>query len=143
MRVSRDSFAALLATVAVVVVVALGFRQTRGPSTQRLLRTHAKRVQNLNQLANQINNHYRRNGNQLPVSLTNFQKKQFADSVTGKVPEYAATTSNSYTLCTTFSANSPQEERSGDFLFWTHSVGHKCFEINAAEQVPQAPYFYY
>lgn len=143
MRLGRDSFAALLATIVVVIVVALGFRQTRGPNTQRLLRTDAKRAQNLSQLANQVNNHYRQNGNQLPVALTDFQNKQFADPITGKPPEYKATSSNSYTLCTTFSANSPQDERSGDFLFWTHSAGHQCFEFNAAENVPPAPFFYH
>jgi hypothetical protein len=143
MRLSRDSFAGILATTAVVIVLILGFWKTRGPSTQRLIRTDAKRVQNLNQLANQINNHYRQNNNQVPAALNDFQEKQFADPVTGKAPEYSATSSSSYTLCAMFSADSPKEERNGNFLFWTHSAGHKCFEFNAAEPVPQAPFFYY
>jgi hypothetical protein len=66
-----------------------------------------------------------------------------ADPVTTKPLEYTAKPSSAYTLCTTFATDSPKEERNGNFDFWIHRAGTKCFQFDAAEPVPQAPYFYY
>jgi hypothetical protein len=143
MRTSRDSLAAILATAAFVLVVILGFWKTRGPSAQRLIRTDERRIQNMSQLANEINNLYRQHDKQLPVGLSDAQKRHYTDPVTGKPLEYTPRPPSDYTLCTSFSAGSPKDEPNGTFGFWTHPSGPKCFEFNATEQVPQAPYFYY
>lgn len=143
MRVSRDTIAAILASAAVVVVVTLGFWKTHGPSAQRLVRTDEKRIQNLNRLANEINSQYRVHDKHLPEGLSDAEKKQFADPVTGKPPEYSSKPLNHYTLCTTFATESPKEELNEQFVFWIHPAGPKCFEFDAAEQVPQVQYFYY
>jgi len=143
MRVDRNSIAAILATAAFVIVVSLGFWKTRGPSAQRLVRADEKRVQNLSQLANEINNYYHQHDKQLPEKLSDAQKTKFADPVTGQPLEYSAKPSKDYTLCTTFATDSPKEEGTGNFDFWIHAAGSKCFEFHAGEQIPQAPYFYY
>lgn len=143
MRVNRDSIAAILASAAFVLVVFLGFWKTRGPGAQRLVRTDEKRIQNISQLANEINKQYEQHNKQLPEGLSDFQKKTYADPVTRKPPDYSPKPLSSYTLCITFATNSEKEEPTGAFAFWVHSVGPKCFEFDAATQVPPAPYFYY
>ena len=143
MRVNRDSIAAILAIAAFVIVVSLGFWKTHGPSAQRLIRADEKRVQNLSQLANEINNQCNQHDKQLPERLSDAQKTKYADPVTGKPLEYATKPPSSYMLCTTFATGSPKEELKGTFDFWTHPAGSKCFESPAGDPVPQAPYFFY
>jgi hypothetical protein len=142
MPVKRDSLAAVLATAAVILVVVLGFWKLHGPKTQRLVRADEKRLQNLSQLANQINNQYQRS-KQLPTALSDHQKRQFADPLSAQPLQYSPAPPDRYQLCTTFATESPRPERTGDFVFWTHSSGAKCFEFDATEPVPPAPYFYY
>lgn len=143
MRFNRDTLAALVATAAVVLVIALGFWKTRGPSTQRLVRADEKRLQNLSQLANEINNYYKQHDKQLPAVLNDSQNKRFADPFSGKPPEYFAKSLSGYALCTNFVISSSKDELGANFSFWTHPTGHKCFDFDANEQVPTAPYFYY
>ena len=143
MRVNRDSIAAILATAAVAIVIILGFWKTHGPSTQRLLRADEKRVQNLHQLAEEINYQFKQHEKQLPEKLNDTQITKYADPVTGKPPVYTAKPPGNFALCSTFAAASSKEEGNGNFDFWTHAAGSKCFEFTAGEQVPQAPYFYY
>jgi hypothetical protein len=143
MRSNRDSTAALLATAAFVLVVVLGFWKTRGPSAQRLVRTDEKRIQNMSQLANEINELYRQHDKQLPEKLSDLQRTKYADPVTGKPLEYSSEPPTNYRLCTEFATDSSKEEFNGTFVFWNHPKGPKCFEFHATEQVPQAPYFHY
>jgi len=144
MRLSRDSIAAIVATAAFLLVVSLGFWRTRGPSSQRLFRADEKRVQNLYQLANEINRQYKERNQQLPEGLSDLQKTRFADPITRKPPVYSPKPPSSYTLCATFAVNSPKNDSNETFVFWTHPAGAKCFEFDAKGQmVPQAPYSYY
>jgi len=143
MRVNRDSLAVILATAAVLTVVSLGFWKTHGPNAQRLIRGDEKRIQNLSQLANEINAQYRQPGSLLPHELSDIQKARYADPVTRQPLEYSTKTPSQYTLCSVFSTSSTKEEKTGMYAFWGHPSGHKCFEFNAPEQVPQAPYLYY
>jgi hypothetical protein len=143
MRANRDTLAAILAAAAVILVVVLGFWKVHGPSAQRLVRADERRLQNLSQLANEINAAYRQHDKQLPAELTELQKKRFADPITGKPPQYSAKSASVYSLCATFTVEGPKEDYSGNVSFWSHPAGTKCFELDAAEQVPPAPYFYY
>jgi len=143
MRINRDRAAAIIATAAVTLVVVLGFWNVHGPSTQRLVRADEKQLQNLTTLANEINNTYRQHDKQLPTELTKLQKKRFADPITKQPPLYAPKSASVYSLCATFNAQGPKEDGSGNFAFWTHPAGSKCFDFDATEQVPQAPYYYF
>lgn len=143
MRTNRDTVAAILATAAVILVVVLGFWKVHGPSAQRLVRADEKRVQNLNQLAIEINNTYSLRGKQLPAVLTELQKRRFADPITKQPPLYTAKSGSFYALCATFTASGPEEDYAANFAFWNHPAGNKCFDLDATEQVPPAPYNYY
>lgn len=143
MRTNRDTVGATLATAAVILVVVLGFWKVHGPSAQRLIRADEKRLQNLSQLANEINNTYRQRGKQLPAELTELQKRRFADPMTKQPPLYTAKSGSFYSLCATFTAAGPKEDYAAGFAFWNHPAGNKCFDLDAAEQVPPAPYNYY
>jgi hypothetical protein len=143
MRVNRDSLAAILATAAFLIVVSLGFWKTHGPSTQRLVRADEKRIQNVSQLANEIDNDYRHHDKQLPERLSDSQNTKYADPFTAKPPEYTAKPPSGFSLCTTFATASPKEELKGNLEIWIHPAGPKCFEFKVGEPVPPAPYFYY
>ena len=143
MRANRDAVAALLATAAFVVVVSLGFWKTRGPSTQRLVRWDEKRVHNLSQLAGEIIQDYRTHDMQLPTALSSVQKGRYLDPATGRPPDYRVEPPSHFFLCTTFATEGPRESPSGNYLFWAHSGGRKCFEFDATEPVPPAPFPYY
>jgi hypothetical protein len=141
MRLSRDSLAALLAFVAFVVVTVLGIYKMHGPGTQRLLRADGRRVQNLRQLADEINGQFRV-GKQLPSALSDEQKSKSKDPVSGQVPDYLLKSSTRYALCATFALASPAEESNSSPGFWMHPPGQKCFEFEASANVPPAPYDY-
>lgn len=143
MRLSRDSLAMILATAAVVLVVALGFWKTRGPSTQRLIRADEKRIQSLSQLANEINAQYKSHDKQLPDSLSDMQRTKYVDPITAQPFVYNPKPPNRYSLCATFAASGPKDDRNRDFSFWSHPAGLKCFEFSTDDAIPQAPHFYY
>jgi hypothetical protein len=145
MRINRDTLAVFLSTLAVVVVVSLGFWKTRGPSTQRLIRADEKRISSLVQLANEINEHYKSHDKQLPDSLSDSQKAKYVDPFTGQPVVYNPKPPNRYSLCATFSSSGPKDDRNRDFAFWSHPAGSKCFEFSAQEPTPAAPavYLYY
>lgn len=143
MRLNRDAVAVILATAAVVLVVCLGFWKTRGPSTQRLVRADEKRLQSLNRLANEIDQHYKSHEKQLPDSLSDMQKARYVDPISAQPFAYNPKPPNRYSLCATFSAPGPKDDRDHDFTFWAHPAGLKCFEFSADEPTPQVPYLYY
>ena len=143
MRFSRDSVAAMVATVVFLGVVILGFWKTRGPSTQRLIRGDERRLRNIHQLASEINSQYSTHGKELPTELTQFQKTQYKDPVSGKPLEYYAKPPAAFTICTVLDTGSPKEEAEGSFGFWTHTAGHQCYDFETGSQVPQIPYNYY
>jgi hypothetical protein len=144
MRLTRDSLAAILATTAFAVVVVLGFYKTRGPSTQRLLRYDQKRIGNISALANEIHTQFHVSEKHPPAELTEVQKKKYQDPATNQPLEYSAKPPTQFTICTAFALPTQNdEEQKVEFAFWTHSAGHKCFEFDAAGQIPQAPYNYY
>jgi len=140
MRFSRDSVAAMVATVVFLGVVILGFWKTRGPSTQRLIRGDERRLRNIYQLATQINSQYSSHGKELPAELNASQKTQYKDPVSGKPLEYYPRPPSGYTICAAFDTRGPKDEAEGAFAFWTHTAGRKCYEFEVGSQVPQIPY---
>jgi len=143
MKLTRDTLAALLAMGAIFIVVGLGFWKTRGPGSQRLIRADEKRIQSIGQLANQINMLYGQHDKQLPSALTEEQRRASKDPLTKRPLEYAAGTGAKFSLCTEFSAPSPEDYKDAPYDFWQHPAGHKCFEFQAGGTIPQVPYFYY
>jgi hypothetical protein len=144
MRLTRDSVALILASIAVFAVVVLGFYATRGPSTQRLLRSDRKRVAMINQLAGEIRMQFTNAHLQLPASLTDVQKMKYKDSLTGQPLEYSVISPTRYSICVTFARPTQGDEQQKlEFAFWTHPAGHKCFEFDTNAPAPPIPYTYY
>jgi hypothetical protein len=143
MKLTRDTAAALMAMVAICIVVGLGFWKTRGPGSQRLIRADEKRIQSIGQLAGQINYYYGQHNQQLPATLSEEQKQASKDPVTARTLEYKAGAGSKFTLCTDFSAPSPEDYKDIPYKFWEHPQGHKCFEFEAGGQIPQVPYLYF
>jgi len=69
---SRDLWAAIAATVAVVVVAILGFRVLGSPASQRLVQADLRTVHALGELAQQINASGRREADRLPPTSKSF-----------------------------------------------------------------------
>lgn len=78
-----------------------------------------------------------------PSKLTEFQTTRYRDPVSGKPLEYSAKPPAGYTTCTIFDTGSPKEDADDAFAFWTHNAGHKCYDFEAGQVVPQVPYNYY
>jgi hypothetical protein len=139
----RDVAAAILASLAVLVVAVFGFYKTRGPMTQRLLHADRKRVSMINQLANEIRVKVTDEKLPLPPSLTEVQKTKYKDPETGQPPEYSLTSPTRYSICTTFVLPTPDaEQQKLDYAFWTHPDGHKCFDFDTHTPIPAFPYSY-
>lgn len=143
MKLTRDTAAALVAGAAICIVVGLGFWKTRGPGSQRMVRADEKRIQAIGQLANQINNYYGQHNQQLPASLSEDQKQGLKDPLSRRPLDYTAGVGSKFTLCSDFSAPSPEDYKDPPFDFWQHPAGRKCFEFHAGGTIPQVPYFYY
>jgi Domain of unknown function (DUF5671) len=140
---SRDFPAALLASVAFLAIVVVGFYKTRGPMTQRLLHADRKRVSMINQLANEIRVQFTDEKLPLPPSLTEVQKAKYKDPETGQPPEYSVTSPTRYSICTTFVLPTPGDEQQKlEYAFWTHPDGHKCFDFDTHAPIAPFPYTY-
>ena len=139
---SRDGWAAIAATVAVVVVVILGFRVLGGPANQRLVQADLRTVRTLSELARQINQRWTTGGKTLPENLDKFQTTVKQDPVSGKAFVYHAKSSEEYELCATFATDNRDAHATATTDRWLHPKGEYCFQFQASEQVPFVPYNY-
>ena len=139
---SRDTWAAVGATVLVIVVVILGFRVLGGPANQRLVQADLRKVNTLSQLAQQINQKWTTGGKTLPSNLDKFPSSLKQDPVGGKAFVYHAKSNDEYELCATFATDDRDAGINTAADHWIHPKGDFCFQFQASEQVPWAPYNY-
>jgi hypothetical protein len=139
---SRDAWAAIAATVAVAVVVILGFRVLGGPANQRLVQADQRRLNSLCQLAQQINQKWTTGGKTLPANLENLPTAVKQDPVSGKPFIYHPKSSEEYELCATFATDNRDARATAATDRWLHSKGEYCVQFQASEQVPFVPYNY-
>src|ERR1700688_964623 len=99
---SRDARAALVASIAVIAVVALGFAVLGSPGTQRLVRSDERTVRSLAELAQKIQNHWKASHSELPANLDRFLEKEKQDPLTHKPFAYHPKSTTAYELCATF-----------------------------------------
>ena len=116
------------AVVAAAVVAGLYLGGT--PGEQRLFRSDARRVADLQSLSSAIDRRWE-NFEQLPGSLEELVdgvmlKRMPLDPEAGTPYVYEVTTDNSYRLCATFS-RATVNPLPGDF--WVHEPGYRCFEF--------------
>ena len=139
---SRDARAALLASIAVIAVVVLGFAVLGGPGTQRLVRSDERTVRSLAELAQNIQNKWRASDSELPANLDTFSEKEKQDPLSHKPFVYRPKSKTAYELCATFLTDNQHQAPGEPDDSWRHPKGDYCFSLDAAQPVPQAPYYF-
>lgn len=142
---NRNLWAAGAATVVVIAVVILGFHALGGPRTQRLVQSDLRTVRTLAELAQQINSKWAASNRTLPANLERFPKSLTQDPVNHEEISYRPKSNDQYELCATFGSDSrglQTPDVNGASNFWSHPKGEYCFQFDATQQVPQAPYYY-
>jgi hypothetical protein len=138
---NRNVWAAIAASLIVLAVVILGFKVLGGPRTQRMVQSDLTRVYALAKLAQQIN--IRGAGTKaLPMNLDTFPSSVKQDQVNGESFRYRAKSSREYELCATFATNNREDPNVDTSDPWIHPKGDYCFQFNASQPVPAAPYDY-
>jgi hypothetical protein len=138
---SRDARAAIVAAMAIVVVIVLGFRVLGGPGTQRLVRSDERTVRSLAELAQKIQQKWRTDS-RIPATLDSFSEKEKQNPLTHKPFVYHPRSNTAYELCATFATDNRQQEPGEAEDAWRHPKGDFCFPLDATQSVPQAPYYY-
>lgn len=139
---SRDGWAAVAATVAVVVVVILGFRVLGSPANQRQVQADLRRVQTLADLAQQINQRWSSGSRPLPGDLESFPKAVKEDPVNGQPFVYHARSNEEYELCADFATDNRDAPTANTADPWIHPRGEYCFQFYASRQIPAIEYRY-
>jgi len=136
---SRDARAAVVAFIAVITVLVLGFRALGGPGTQRLVRSDERTVQALVELAQNIQVKRTSAGQTLPANLDTFSDKDKQDPLTHKPFVYRIKSKNTYELCAIFRTDNRKPQPGEPELLWRHPSGDFCFQLDATQSVPQTP----
>lgn len=139
---SRDAWAAIAATIAVVVVGILGFRVLGGPANQRLVQADLQKVRTIAELARQINTRWMTGGKALPANLDHFPAAAKQDPVSGVAFAYHPKSTEEYELCATFATDSRDVPKANTADPWIHPKGDHCFQFEASQAVPFVPYSY-
>jgi hypothetical protein len=139
---SRDSWALLAATIAVVAVAVLGFWSLGTPRHERQVHQDVRTTQALNTLAEQIRDSWNRSKNVLPPNLERFPDRITRDPMTEEAFIYHPKTGSQYELCARFLTDDRNTAAQSQAAFWLHPSGPYCFQLDAAISVPPPPYFY-
>jgi hypothetical protein len=133
---SRNTWAAIAAALAVVAVVTLGFWNLGTPVRERQVHQDVRTVQKLQLLAQSINRSWDSSNKALPSGLERFSTSATQDPTTHAPFIYRPKTSSQYELCATFLTDN-RNERQSETPFWLHSKGTYCFQFDAS--MPLAP----
>ncbi len=139
---NRNVWAVIAATIAVAVVVVLGFRALGSPAAQRMVQADLRAVRTLAELAQEINQTWNGLGKVLPSSLESFPDSKKHDPTTHKAFSFRPKPGSVYDLCATFATDSRDLEPQNTNASWAHPRGDYCFQLDASQPVPQAPYYY-
>jgi hypothetical protein len=143
---SRDRMFALAAMVLVAATLAIGFVETGSPAEQRARQGDRQRIDDLRQLAYEINAFYFRKPDgqrTIPSTLAELQAQASGrslplnDPLTNKAYRYEAKSGSEYRLCADFERASiePRAGRGANRTrFWKHPQGPHCFDLNALVQ---------
>jgi hypothetical protein len=139
MRMSKDAWLAIAATIVVAAALVLGFLQLGGPRTQRLIQADQKRVNALKTLAWEASSRWKGSNHVLPPRLDAFARTNTKDPITGAPYEYRVIGGSQYELCATFARADKSGAADGN-PSWDHPQGYYCFQLDAAR--PAQPAFY-
>ncbi|MGA2421464.1 MAG: hypothetical protein ABSG69_15415 [Candidatus Acidiferrum sp.] len=139
---NRNVLGAILATAAVLAVLILGFRDWGSPTTQRMKQADLRKVQALQQIAQEIWVKWNSKDQTLPGDWNALETRGKKDPVSGKPFGYHAKSGSRYELCATFLTDQHRAVLPGNVdEFWEHPQGDYCFQLDATQAVPQAPYY--
>jgi hypothetical protein len=131
----RRAFPYVIGT-AVVAAIVTGLILIGSPTEERKRRLDEVRARDLAQLANVVDQYWKREG-KLPASLMALATlpgaafRSAADPLTSQAYSYRVVEASRYELCATFETADAGEY--GD-RFWAHGEGYKCFELDAQKQ---------
>ncbi len=135
---NRNALATVLATIAVIVVVVLGFVALGGPNKQRLRRADLMKVQGIAKLAEQIQQTWRSSSEALPASLDKFPEAVKKDAATNTAFLYRPKGGSQYEICTFFNTDNRDDPNANTADPWLHPNGDYCFQLDAARPIPQS-----
>ena len=139
---NRDTWAAIVATIAVIAVVAVGWHFLGGPGTQRQVQSDLRVVHTIGELATRINLEWMSSSKQLPVDLVKLPDAVKQNPITHTDFTYHRKSDSTYELCATFATDSRNLPTQNGSDFWAHPKGDYCFQLDASQQPPPIPYFY-
>jgi hypothetical protein len=139
---SRDTWAAIVATIVVVGVVGVGWHVLGGPGTQRKVQADLRVVHTLGELAQQIDLRWGSSDKVLPPDLENYPDSQKQNPITHSAITYRRKSDSKYELCTIFTTDSRNLPTQNGSDFWAHPKGDYCFQLDASQPVPVIPYYY-
>lgn len=117
------------------------------PASQRLVQSDLRVVQSLANLAQQIQFRWQNSERVLPTTLDTIPNSAKQNPVTKEAFTYRPKSGSTYELCATFATDDLDTQiqntsNSFDPSRWAHPKGEHCFQLDASQQVPQAPYVY-
>ena len=136
---------AIAVTVLVMVVVVAGLIAGGNPSVVRQKKGDRQRVEDLQSISTNVRSYYTRE-KKLPASLEELQRDALVfrlsirDARSGKLYEYRVLDEQSYELCAEFERDTTQEQerpRSSyqePSVFWKHSEGRHCYQLEIKEK---------
>jgi hypothetical protein len=121
---------AVVASVAVVLIVVLGFIGLGAPNRQRAMRADLQRVTGLYQLSTAIQNYWAGHESTLPTGLDQLPMRP-SDPITHQPYVYRALAGSNYELCADFAGSGGDGQGSAGDNERTHPAGMHCFKLDA------------
>jgi len=139
---NRDTWAAIVATIAVIAVVSVGWHFLGGPGTQRQVQSDLRIVSALYELAHEIYLRSENSNKVLPADLEKLPDSVKLNPITHAAITYRRKSDSTFELCATFATDSRNLPNQNGNDFWAHPKGDYCFQLDATQQPPPVPYFY-
>jgi len=135
-----DRVAAMVTSIAVLIVVIAAFQLLGSPTDQRLQRLDERRVADLQRLAHAVDS-YHAQRDALPEDLEALVdgrrlSRLPTDPSSDEPYRYEPLADHRYRLCATFARPSETESPAA---FWQHDAGISCFEFAATEDPALRP----
>jgi len=127
---------AIAASVLMVATITTAIVATGTPAERRMVKLDERRIADLKELEDAINEHYDRH-TQLPASIAVLSSKpgtslSVADPDSGTAYGYEPLAERRYRLCAVFTTDTSVTATERESR-WYHGTGRQCFELKAAE----------
>ncbi|HVM90892.1 MAG TPA: hypothetical protein VMU11_03280 [Verrucomicrobiae bacterium] len=147
MKTHPLGFKVFVGAVIVIVLATLiaGLWISGSPAAERARRLDDRRIQDLQSIANAIDNYYNQNNLQLPATLATLTAQRDAyyvsgitDPENGQTYDYVTNSTSTYKLCAVFTTDTrgQSQDQNQNYpyngsTFWEHGPERTCFSITA------------